>query len=97
MKQILLIELLLISGFAQAGEIYVSVLGLNCQLCEKQVEKTFKKLPEVDRLQLDLAHNFMHIIVKDKKDISNAQIKSLLLEAGLNVEKIERDYETKTN
>lgn len=99
MKQIIwtVILSLLISSAAQAGEIYVTVMGLNCALCEKSVEKNFKNLPAVEKLQLDLANNFMHIIVKEKQDIPDTKIKTLLLDAGLNVQKIERSYETKTN
>lgn len=98
MKKLVIIALMsLFTTCAYAGEIYVTVIGLNCQLCSKSVEKNFKTLPAVDRLHLDLANNFMHIIVKDKQDIPDGKIKSLLLDAGLNVEKIERDYEAKTN
>jgi copper chaperone CopZ len=98
MKQIIVASILFLTSIsAQAGEIYVTVMGLNCALCEKSVEKNFKTLAAVDKLNLDLANNFMHIIVKDKQDIPDAKIKSLLLDAGLNVQKIERSYETKSN
>ena len=96
-KLALIFSLVCLSNFAQAGEIYITVKGMVCSFCAQGIEKNFKSEKSVEKIKVDLANNFVHLLMKDKQDLSDDQINKLIKDAGYNVEKIERSYETKAN
>ncbi|MFZ4125181.1 MAG: heavy-metal-associated domain-containing protein [Rickettsiales bacterium] len=92
MKRTLLITttLALLSTGAYAGEIHAKVKGLVCAFCAQGVEHSFKEKASVDKVKVDLDAGLVTIITKEGQDISDADIKSTITDAGFDVTKIER-------
>lgn len=90
MKKILLTLIFLLSSKAFAGEIYITVNGMVCGFCAQGIEKSFKKEKNLDKIHVDLANKFVHLILKEKSDIPDSKINQIITEAGFTVEKIER-------
>lgn len=71
------------STFAFAGEeIKVGVKGMVCAFCAQGIEKKFKALPEVDKVQVSLENKFVKLNFKDGKKLSNEKITEVLKDAG---------------
>lgn len=89
MKKIF-IALLLLSTNVMAGEVYVTVNGMVCGFCAQGIEKKFKAEKSLDKIHVDLANKFVHLVLKDKLDIPDSKINQIITESGFTVEKIER-------
>lgn len=78
--------------FAQAahvGEtIHVKTLGLVCDFCAQAVEKTFGKMDEVDKIDVDLDQALITIILKQGQSLNDDTIRQKITDAGYNVESI---------
>lgn len=90
MKKILILLILALSSPAYSSEIVVTVVGMSCTLCEQGIEKSFKAEPAIAKIDVDLSKNYVQLITKEKQDISNEQITTLIQNSGYSVEKIER-------
>lgn len=71
--------------------ISVDVFGLVCDFCAQAIEKVFMKRDEVSGIKVDLANGFITIFTKQGKDLGDDLIKTLITDAGYNVDKINRD------
>ncbi|HXH74673.1 MAG TPA: heavy-metal-associated domain-containing protein [Bacteriovoracaceae bacterium] len=90
MKKIIVLSLFLLSTSVFATEITVKVSGMVCSMCAQGIQKKFSKLPAVKDLKVDLDSKVVSINTKDGQNVTDAQIKELITEAGYNVASIER-------
>ncbi|MDB9800006.1 heavy-metal-associated domain-containing protein [bacterium] len=70
--------------------INVDVFGLVCDFCAQSIEKIFMNRNEVTGIEVDLANGFITIFTKRGEDIEDNLIKSLITDAGYNVNRISR-------
>jgi copper chaperone CopZ len=82
--------LMLLPAFAQAKPITVQVKGMVCAFCAQGIEKKFKALPEIGKVNVSLETKLVSLDTKEGKDVSDDQIKDIVSNAGYDVVKIER-------
>ncbi|MBN8543795.1 MAG: heavy-metal-associated domain-containing protein [Alphaproteobacteria bacterium] len=82
--------LIVVSPMAWAGEITVKVNGLVCAFCVQGLEHQFKEHDAVSAVKVDLDAAILTVTTKDGNDISDAEVKRIISDAGFDVTKIER-------
>ena len=87
MKKIIaaiLITLATSMAFAEkkTGEVHVKVKGMVCAFCSQGLTKTFKKLPEVETVHVNLEEKFVHLKLKKDQSLDSDKILNLIKEAG---------------
>lgn len=90
MKLIVFGLTLLFASVASAGEIEVKVSGMVCSMCAQGIKKKFSTRDEVKSLDVNLDSKVVQIVTKDSQDISDADITTIITEAGYNVASIRR-------
>lgn len=92
MKKIILLLLIVVIGAqnASAEEIKIVVKGMVCSFCAQGIKKAFAKLPEVEEVTPDLSKKTVLIKTRADQTISDAQIASLIADAGYDLVSIER-------
>ena len=68
----------------------VAVEGMVCDFCAQAIEKVFMKREEVAGITINLDDQNVIISLKSEKDIENTAIEELFLNAGYNVQTINR-------
>ena len=68
----------------------VAVEGMVCDFCAQAIEKVFMKREEVAGITINLDDQNVIISLKSEKDIENITIEELFLNAGYNVQTINR-------
>ena len=68
----------------------VAVEGMVCDFCAQAIEKVFMKREEVAGITINLNDQNVIISLKSEKDIENTTIEELFLNAGYNVQTINR-------
>ena len=68
----------------------VAVEGMVCDFCAQAIEKVFMKREEVAGITVNLDDQNVIISLKSEKDIENTIIEELFLNAGYNVQTINR-------
>ena len=68
----------------------VAVEGMVCDFCAQAIEKVFMKREEVAGITVNLDDQNVIISLKSEKDIENITIEELFLNAGYNVQTINR-------
>lgn len=81
---------LLASSLASADTIEMKVNGLVCGFCAQGIEKTLRKNPATDDVLVSLENKLVAISTKDGTDISDADLKKALTNAGYDVKEIQR-------
>ncbi len=76
--------------FAHAKPITVQVKGMVCGFCAQGIEKKFKALPEIEKVNVSLETKLVSLDTKEGKDVPDEQIKKIVTEAGYAIVKIER-------
>lgn len=75
--------LVLFANSSFAGEeIKVGVKGMVCAFCAQGIEKKFKALPEVEKVEVSLENKFVKLSFKDGKRLDNSKITEVLKDAG---------------
>ena len=76
---------------AVSGEtIRTTVNGMVCAFCATGIEKTFRKQPEVESVNVDLAKKLVTIKTKQGKTLSDAKVKEVVTYSGYTMGKIVR-------
>jgi periplasmic mercuric ion binding protein len=86
----LVLTLLAVAGSSAATTIEVTVNGLVCAFCAQGIEKKLKKLPATAEVIVNLEHRLVAVAVKDGQDISDAELRKALTDAGYTVKAISR-------
>ena len=68
----------------------VAVEGMVCDFCAQAIERVFMKREEVAGITINLDDQNVIISLKSEKDIENTTIEELFLNAGYNVQTINR-------
>ena len=68
----------------------VAVEGMVCDFCAQAIEKVFMKREEVAGITVNLDDQNVIISLKSEKDIENTIIEELFLNAGYNIQTIDR-------
>ena|SRR5690349_1839235 len=81
---------LLASGAAYAATIELTVNGLVCGFCAQGINKTLRKNPATADVLVSLENRLVAVETKDGMDISDADLKKALTDAGYEVTDILR-------
>ena len=68
----------------------VAVEGMVCDFCAQAIERVFMKREEVAGITINLDDQNVIISLKSEKDIENTIIEELFLNAGYNIQTIDR-------
>jgi copper chaperone CopZ len=83
----------IIASSATAATIEMNVNGLVCAFCAQGIEKKLRKLPATADVVVSLEQRLVAVALKDGQDISDAELRKALTDAGYKVMGIERTDE----
>jgi copper chaperone CopZ len=89
-KLLLMFALFAAAMAAQAGTIEMTVNGLVCGFCAQGIEKTLRKNPATADVLVSLENRLVAVATKEGADISDAELKKALTNAGYDVKSIRR-------
>ena len=75
-------------------QIQVTILGMSCPFCAYGVEQKLKKLDGVEDMEVVLETGLATLTLEEGADISNEQIQKAVKDAGFEVAKIVRNFES---
>ncbi len=70
------------NSFAQISKVEIVATGLTCSMCSNAINKQLKKLPEVEKVDIDLNSNTFTIFLKKNITISPRILKESVQKAG---------------
>jgi copper chaperone CopZ len=82
--------LLAVSATSSAATIEMTVNGLVCAFCAQGIEKKLKKFPATAEVVVSLEHRIVAVSLKENQDITDADLRKALTDAGYTVKSIER-------
>jgi len=74
----------------EAATIEMNVNGLVCAFCAQGIEKQLRKFPATADVVVSLEHKLVAVAVKEGQDISDADLRRALTNAGYSVTAINR-------
>jgi len=89
MKKLALVAMVLFSLNSYALTQKIEVLGMVCAFCAQGIEKSFGSVAHVKDIFVSLENYFVAIESKDGKSIDEKQIRTIITDAGYDVQKIE--------
>jgi cation transport ATPase len=89
MKKVMLIVMVLFSLNSYALTQKIEVLGMVCAFCAQGIEKSFGSDENVKDVFVSLENYFVAIESKDGKSIDEKLIRTIITDAGYDVQKIE--------
>jgi mercuric ion binding protein len=78
----------------QLRQIDVTILGMSCPFCAYGVEQKLKKLDGVENLEVVLETGLATLTLEEGADVSNELLKQRVKDAGFEVAKIVRNFES---
>ncbi len=78
----------------QPREIQITILGMSCPFCAYGVQQRLKKLDGVAELEVVLETGIATLKLEDDADLSNKLLEKTVVEAGFEVSKIARTFES---
>jgi mercuric ion binding protein len=92
MKKLLLSTLLLLAAATSvlAETVQVTVKGMVCSFCAQGLDKKFRAEPAVEDVKVSLKEKTIRLQLKDGATLSNDAITKIVLDAGYNVQAIDR-------
>ncbi len=90
MRTLVFIGILLTAGAAQAETIVASVNGMVCALCVSGIEKSFQKIPAVEKVNVDLETGTVTVNTKADATLDDATVTKTIVNAGYAVTEITR-------
>ena len=75
-------------------QIEVTILGMSCPFCVYGVQQKLQRLGGVDDLKVELSTGLATLTLEEGVDISNEVLKETVKEAGFEVGKIVRTFES---
>jgi copper chaperone CopZ len=86
----LLAALLAVAASSPAATIEMTVNGLVCAFCAQGIEKKLKRYPATAEVVVNLEHHLVAVTLKAGQDISDAELRKALTDAGYTVKSITR-------
>lgn len=80
-------------AFAQDTETYeiaVRVDGMSCMFCAYSLERNFKKLDEVEKIDIHVGEGIAKVSLKPGTELSDEKIKDIVKNSGFTPGEIER-------
>ncbi|GMR14229.1 MAG: hypothetical protein BMS9Abin29_2471 [Gemmatimonadota bacterium] len=74
--------------------IEVTILGMACPFCSYGVQKKMKNLDGLDDIEIDLNEGLATLRLEEDADISNELLQKAVKDAGFEVAKISRSFES---
>jgi copper chaperone CopZ len=93
LKHIAAAVAVLVASSATAATIEMHVNGLVCAFCAQGIEKKLRKLPATADVVVSLEQRLVAVAIKDGQDISDADLRKALTDAGYKVISIQRTDE----
>jgi len=93
---ILAITLAVAAATAQAATIEMKVFGMVCGFCAQGIEKSLRKHPATTDVTVSLEHQLVAITTRDGADISDADLRKTIEEAGYDLKSIARTQRSMT-
>lgn len=90
MKSVLILTIIFFNTTSFAKEIAVKANSMVCSVCAQGITKKFKKLPEVESVNVNLDTKIVLIKTKGDLDLSDDLINDTMTKAGSHVTSIER-------
>src|SRR5690349_25074377 len=90
----LTVALLLTSLSAQADTIEMKVNGMVCGFCAQGIEKALRKNPATADVVVNLENKLVAVSTHDDQDISDAELRKTISNAGYDVKSISRTQRT---
>ena len=84
----------LVASSSTAATIEMNVNGLVCAFCAQGIEKKLRKLPATADVVVSLEQRLVAVALKDGQDISDADLRKALTDAGYKVIGIQRTDES---
>jgi len=75
-------------------QIEVTILGMSCPFCAYGAEKKLKNLEGVEELEVVLETGLATLRLEEDADISNERLRETVKEAGFEVAKVTRNFES---
>ena len=85
----LCLMLLGILATSNAATIEMTVNGLVCAFCAQGIEKKLKKFPATAEVVVNLEHRVVAVSLKEGLDITDADLRKALTDAGYSVKSIQ--------
>jgi len=79
-----------LTAAVSADTIKATVNGMVCAFCATSIEKTFKKQPEVNTVNVDLKDRLVTVTTKPGQTLDDSRVKKLLTNSGYSVASINR-------
>ena len=79
---VLLITLFAVNANAQIAKAELIATGLTCSMCSNAINKQFKSMPEVDRVETDLNTNTFTVYLKNGNTLTPKSLKDKVEKAG---------------
>ena len=89
MKKVMLVAMVLFSLNSYALTQKIEVLGMVCAFCAQGIEKSFGSDENVKDVFVSLENYFVAIETKDGQSIDEKLIRTIITDAGYDVQKIE--------
>lgn len=70
--------------------IEVAINGMVCSFCAQGVERSVRRLPGTDRVELDLTRRLLSVTMRPGATIADEQLRSVIRHAGFEVRQIRR-------
>jgi copper chaperone CopZ len=90
LQVLLAMTLFAVAAISSAATIEMTVNGLVCAFCAQGIEKKLKKFPAASEVVVSLEHKLVAVALKDGLDISDADLRKALTDAGYTVKSISR-------
>ena len=94
MKKLFVLFLMSLSFSAAAETIKAKVEGLVCAFCGSAIEKKLRTNAATEDVLVSLEHKIVAISLKEGKQFSDADFKTLIVDAGYEVKGIERTQQS---
>lgn len=75
-------------------QIELTILGMSCPFCAYGVEQKLKRLEGVEDLEVKLKSGLATLTLAENADISNERLKKVVDDAGFEVAKIVRNFQS---
>jgi copper chaperone CopZ len=80
----------LFARVAQADQITIAVKGMVCSFCAQGIKKTFTRKDGVESVDVDLDKKIVTIKTKQGANLTDAEVKESIVDAGYEVLSIDR-------
>jgi copper chaperone CopZ len=81
---------------AQIAKAEIIATGLTCSMCSNAINKQLKKLPEVEKVTIDLNSNTFSVSLKKGNQVSPKTLKDCIQKAGFFVGSMEVIFDVET-